>query len=374
MTPYYTHYFADAGHSGALQAPAAEVLKPAWTATMEPYAGRSSRARLLLTAENRVIVDAGPILCAYDPGGALLWRRPKWPGGPVVCKNGLLCFASEARPDRMMAVDLDNRVMIETVVFPEHGEGSYATFFEPTAEGLVAQIQYAAVPEMRAPNFIVYCADADSYGYRWARRYLGQYSPLVPVVNAAARQIVTADREAILCFDLLPAEEEPEPRHRFPIPFQGQVRWMSCGDDGRIYFAGFDKGRALLAVSQPDGFLELQWRSATDGGQRREPVAPPLLMTGRIGLLCRGSLCMVAQGQLLWEKTAQKNPFLYATALADGGLLAVEGPNALLRIDAAGRTLDTAITEDSITTPPVCLADGHVMLGAGETLYAFAPS
>ena len=371
MTPYYTHYFADAAHSGALQAGAAERLQPAWSAVMEPHAGRPVQARLLLTAEKRVIVDAGPILCAYNPGGSLLWRRPKWPGGPVVCKNGLLCFASEARADRMVAVDLDNQVMIETVVFPEHGEGSYATLFEPTAEGLVAQIQYAAIPEMRAPNFILYCADADSYGYRWARRYSGQYSPLVPAVNAATRQIVTADREAILCFDLLPGDEEPEPRQRFPLPFQGQVRWMSCGGDGRIYFAGFDKGRALLAVSQPDGFLELQWRSAADGGQRREPVAPPLLMEGRIGLLCRGSLSLIANGQLLWEKRAEKNPFVYATALADGGLLAVEAPDTLLRIDPGGRTLATAVTEGAITTPPVCLPDGRVYLGAGERLYAF---
>lgn len=371
MTPYYTHYFADAGHSGAIQAHAAEALKPAWTAGLEPIGARPLRARLLLTADGRVIVDAMQALCAYDLGGAPLWQRPKWPGSPVVCKNQLLCFASSARPDRMTAVDLDNQVQIDAVVFPEHDEGSYATLFEPTANGIVAQIQYVAIPEMRQPNFIVYCADADSYGYRWARRYTGQYSPLVPAINAAARQIVTANREEILCFDLLPAGEEPEPRHRFPIPFQGRVRWMSCGADGRIYFAGFAKGRALLAVTQPDGTLEEQWASTADGGTRREPVAPPMLAANRIGLLSRGSLAVVANGQLLWEKSAGQGSFAYATALADGGLLAVTAPNLLLRIDPAGQTMAAVATDGPIGAPPVCSTGGRVFVGAGEKIYAF---
>lgn len=65
MTPHYTHYFADAGHSGCIQAQAADHPTPVWTAAIQPPDPRPRSARLVLTADQQIIVDAGDKLHAF---------------------------------------------------------------------------------------------------------------------------------------------------------------------------------------------------------------------------------------------------------------------------------------------------------------------
>lgn len=371
MTRHYTQYYADAGHTGLLDVNAPAEPTSAWEAKIDAFEAGRPDARLLITTDSLLLVDGMYAVHALNENGHLLWSRPKWPSSPVVFKNGLICFATQERKDRAMVIDLDNTVRIEEIVFPEHVDGAYAMLFEPTAEGIVAQIQYANVPEMRRANFIVYCADADSYGYKWARRYDDQYSALIPAINTAQRLVVTASAEEVLCFDLVTSDPEPKPRYAFPIPWSGNAAWMSCAPDGRLHFTGFINGRARAAAMSPEGADAKEWVSEAGPGMQMAPIAPPLIGKDVVYVLSREAVSALAHHQLAWTYRPRRNPFLYATALADGGLLAVEAPNLLHRIDRSGHASSVIAAGQTITAPPVATPDGRVLVGAGEMIYAF---
>jgi len=371
MTRYYSQYYADAGHTGSLDVDAPTMLTPVWETKIEADESTHPAARLLITTDGELLVDGTDAVHALSADGELLWARPKWPSSPVVYKNGLICFAIQKRKDRVMVIDLNNSVQIEEIVFPEHVDGAYAMLFEPTSEGIVAQIQYANIPEMRKANFIVYCADADSYGYKWARRYEDQYSALVPAISAADNLIVTASAEEILCFDLLASDPEPEPRHTFPIPWKGNATWMSCAPGGLLHFAGFANGRARAAAIHAEGTDANEWISEARPGMQMAPIAPPIIGTDLVYVLSRGALSALSHHRLAWMYRPRQNEFLYATALADGGLLAVEAPNLLHRIDRSGQATAVVEVAQTITAPPVATPEGRVVVGAGEMIYAF---
>lgn len=371
MNRYYSQYYADAGHTGSLDVNVPTVLKPLWETKIGADESTCPAARLLITTDGPLLVDGTDAVHALNVTGELLWTRPKWPSGPVVFKNGLICFVIQERKDRVTVIDLNNSVQIEEIVFPEHVDGAYAMLFEPTSEGIVAQIQYANVPEMRTANFIVYCADADSYGYKWARRYDDQYGALIPAINAACNLVVTASAEEILCFDLVNSDPDPEPRHTFPIPWRGNATWMSCAPDGMLHFAGFVNGRARAAAISPEGTDANEWISEAGPGMQMAPVAPPIIGPDLVYVLSRGALSALAHHQLAWKYRPRHNQFLYATALADGGILAVEAPNLLHRLDRSGQATALVAVDQTITAPPVATPDGHIMIGAGEMIYAF---
>ena len=139
--------------------------------------------RLILTDGNNFYVDALTEIICIRQDGRVLWKRPKWYGSKILLNNGNIFFQSPERKDDMEAVDASNKLLIQNFPIPGVIDESFLVLFEPDKKGIYAQVQYAELPEVSVPEYIIYRTDAGGLGYTWFQRYPNQICPAIPLIN-----------------------------------------------------------------------------------------------------------------------------------------------------------------------------------------------
>lgn len=367
----YSSLFGNSCHNGFINSSSQATGQIAWSKTIAVEAEGPAEARLLQSAEKMVIVEGIRQIFAFNQDGELLWQRPKWYDTPIVLKDEWIYYTSASRNDRMEAIDLTNRIQLEDVVIPEVGENAYIVLFEPIQNGIVAQVQYAGGNRPgKGPNyFAIYREQSDIMDYVWYKRYDGE-SPMIPLINMKKGFLLTMFENDALVFDINTKEEEPEPKGKFPYPVGEGTMWASSGDDGSLYWAGLEKGRTVLAVTDLKGEMKWRWESERRPQLKQdEPVAPPIITPDRAYLLSQKNLCAIKDGKLLWSFEAKDDNFTHGTALADNSVLVTAGKK-LYRVGADGNSLFEVSVEEALVTPPVIDEDGNIYVASSETLYA----
>ena len=367
MAMHYSQIFADEGHSNYVNAKSGAVGKLAWSQPISAAGKEQAEARLLVTAENLIIVEGMKQLFAFTKEGRSLWQRAKWSGTPVVLREGLLFYTSPAQKNEMQAVDLNNVIKFQDFRIPNVGEQSYLVLFEPIKNGLIAQVQYPDIPERGGRAFIAYKIRKGGLSYDWSKRYDNEESPILPVICEGRKILLTATRKEVITFDIDGKQRDPEPFTRFPLPFGKTTMWVSCGQDKNLYWSGIDGRSTVIAATDVSG--KEQWRWLTEV-RPPGPVTPPIITPEMVYLMSRKRLSALKNGKHLWSFEAKTGNFSSGTALADGSILVVAG-NKLHRLDSEGKSLFEATVNEPFATYPVIDSDGNIYVASKETLYAF---
>ncbi|MFH1197539.1 MAG: hypothetical protein V1720_17705 [bacterium] len=361
MSELYTHYYANSRHDGFINAAANCTGKVAREYILPAEPDKFIEARLILASDNFLVVDAMTEIFCLDDKQNLLWRREKYYGSPIVISNGLIYFQSPARKDRMEAVDFQNRMIISDFVIFEIIDGSFLRLFEPTKEGLIANVQYTGMPEVSSDQFIVYRTDRESLGYEWSKRYLNDYISFLPLVNFEAGFLVTSNSKDVLIFDIDSKAGDTEPKNTFPLPSSSEDIFVSSDKRGLIYFGYCGREKIVLKCFDSSG-KEIYETTAPEKFYGIDKViAPPILANDYIYLLSAYNLVCFKNTKVEWQKAADGFTFSYATALSDNSIL-VARENILSHFDSNGTLLFSINLDDKITAPPVVNEKGRVFI------------
>jgi len=273
MIILYSQLFANGCHNNYINSQSQAIGELAWSKPIYAKDKDKAEARLLITGDNYVIVDGMKQIFAFNKEGEYLWNRPKWFGSLVVLRDDLVYYTSASRKTRMEAVDLNNNIQLEDFWIPNVSENSYLVLFEPIKDGLIAQVQFTGGPSQLGKGFIVYKIRKGGLGFEWSRSYDDEESPLLPLVCIDKNILVTTTQNEVLVFGLDRQEKEPEPVARFPLPIGNDTSWVSCGMDSSLFWAGFEKSTAVLAVTDFKGSAKWRWQtSRRPGNEKNKPL------------------------------------------------------------------------------------------------------
>lgn len=370
MSAIYSRFFANSRRSGFVPVASAAVGKFIWSRRISRSADKPAEARLLLSADDRIVVDGMNELYLFDRNGSQVCALPRWYGCQVALDDDRLAFTTAARKDRIQIVDLQGRTLAEDLRIPGLIDQSSLVLFEPRESDFYAQIQFAGDIHGAPPFFMVFKAPLNDPWFDWVMDVPAPSSPIIPLVNYEARYLATTNAGEILILDFDSRQREAAPIARFPFPLETATHWMSSAADGTLYFTGRgDHGIGICATDVKGG---LSFVVGDDVASRLpgRPVAPPMLAQDRSWVLTTGALVCLQRDKLLWLYEAKETTFSLATALADYSVLVV-AVNRLIRISPAGETMFDIVFEEELNTPPVVDATGRIYVASKEMLYAF---
>lgn len=372
MADVYTRYYADSRHCGCIDGTVTAAGDIDWLRPIDEPEVRRAKARLVLSSGDMLIVDGFGEFFAFSPEGERLWRRRKWPVTQIALQDDKVFYTSPTRKTRMEAVTLTNEMSLKDYRMPDVGEDAHLVLFEPLPIGLIAQVQYAPQPDNDTSEVVVYQTTGKKPGYDWTRNYPHKTSPLLPLTCHRQRRLVTSIPGEALVFDLDSEATLPDPVARFPFPLAEATAWVSCGDDGNLYWSGCDGDATHLVVTDMAGEPVRHFRSAgTPGVPPLKPTAPPIVAGERVYMLTPGHLLAVEGEELVWHFVPLRGLLRGCTALADGSVL-VTTSDTVYYLNAEGEIVFDVVVDELIATPPVIDSSGRVYVASAETLYAIA--
>lgn len=369
MILLYTSIFANACHNGFINVSSKASGQLLWSKPIGEQVGETANVQVLYSVQKSVIVVGIKQMFAFGQDGNLVWQRRKWYGTPVALKDGWIYYISADRKNRMEAVDLQNKIRLQDFKVPDLGDDEYLVMFEPNKDGLIAQVQYTNEPE-GPEEIIVYKITKGKVIYDWSKSYENEHSPLLPITCTEHGRIITFTKNDVLIFNINNKERTPEPTAKFNFPLEKETMWVSCGNDGNLYWAGMNDRRTSLVVTDLKGDEKWRWESVRYPRLKQDPpVAPPIITPDRAFLLSQKNLVALQNGKKLWEFVAETDKFSAATALGDNSILVVEG-NKLHRLNAQGESLFEVTVDEPIVTFPVVDENGNIYVASSEKLYA----
>jgi hypothetical protein len=367
MNGTYTHYYANSRHDGFLDRITISKGLADWEYILPDNPDKRVEARLILVYKDKLIVDAMTEIHCLDSNGSLQWKREKWYGSQIVINDDLIFYTSAERKDRMEAVDINNRVVISDYVIHEIIDVSDLKLFEPSKDGLIAQVQYTGLQEVSSEQFVIYKSGYKGPGYSWSVNYYEDISPVIPLVNHEEGYLISSTGKDIILFDINTKERETKPFTKIPIPSENL--FISSSKDGLIYLGYSLDNKAFLQCLDKNGKEIFKATFTEEFTGLNKVVAPPVLADSITYLLTSQKIICIVNGKVSWIKQSDL-PFTYATALGDNSLLAVQG-NKLLHISPGNNVLFSVNTEGSISAPPVVSEAGKVILTTGKVIYSF---
>ncbi len=372
MGDLYTHYYANSRHSGYVEAPSSAFGNSAWSRRIDDNDPPNFRARLLLTCGETVIVEGYGAIAAFDGKGQRLWKRSKWPGTQVVLINDRVYYTSEKQVNRFESIDLKNDIRQQDRHIPGVGSQDYLVLFEPSKEGLVAQVQFTNESDEVTCEMMVYQDTEKNLGFDWSMGFPGIVSPLIPLVCTDTRRLVTSIPGETLVFDLDAERNNPGPRERFPFPLGDHTCWVSCGPDGVLYWTGSDSEGLKIVATAANGKIEWRWCSGDEFNltlARSNPVAPPIVTPERVYILTPRNIIALQKDIMLWNFESVRGEFYACTALSDDTIL-VTTRDTIYRLNGLGEIMFDLVFDEPIVTPPVIDSAGRVYVAGRETLHA----
>ncbi len=370
MPAIYSRFFANSRRSGSVSVTSAAVGKFAWSRRISRVPDRPAEARLLLSADERIVVDGLNELYLFDRNGNQIAALPRWYGCQVALDDGHLSFATAARKDHMRVVDLQGQIIKDELLIPGLIDQSTLALFEPGDTEFIAQIQFAGDIHGAPPFFMIYKSKPGDLWFDWSADVHEPTSPIIPLVNYEQRRLVTSTRQEILIYPLDSRQAEPQPAARFGFPLESATHWCSSDPQGRLYWCGRGETGVAIGMTDLTGALLAVVPDTTCEKISGKPVAPPLLGEDRYWVLANSALLCFQEGRLLWSFEAKETSPTMATALADRSVLIV-AVNRLIRVSPEGETMFDVVFEEELNTPPVVDAAGRIYVASKEMLYAF---
>ena len=368
MGALYTRYFGDSRRCGCIDGTVSAGGDIVWQRPIDISA--SARARLVLSSGDTLIVDGLQDIFAFSPEGDRLWKRSKWPSTQIALQNSQIYYTSPGRKTRMEAVTIANEPKITDYLIPDVGDDAHLTLFEPIEKGLIAQVQYGPKPDIDTSELVVYQTTGKRPMYDWSRCYPHLSSPLLPVLCHAQRRLVTSIPGEILVFDLDSEAVSPEPIAHYPFPLGSATAWVSCDDDGNLYWSGRDEAGVHLVVTDFDGQVKRRFDSlGTPGVPPLDPTAPPVVAGLKTFLLTPGHVLAVEGEEMAWYFTPLRGLLRACTALTNGSVL-VTTSDTVYYLNERGEIVFDVVVDELIVTPPVIDTAGKVYVASAETLYA----
>ncbi|MBT8439513.1 MAG: hypothetical protein KJO91_07275 [Gammaproteobacteria bacterium] len=362
----YAQLFASACNNSYVDLASEALGRIAWEKRISGDGVEQTETRLLLSSANTVLVVDDEIIYALDGAGKSLWSKEKWRNTPVVIRNEAIYHTSPADKTIMEAVDFKNNLQVKDFWIPDTGKYSSLVLFEPSREGLVAQVQYMPTPVEGEKSFIVYSVKQDGLGYEWSRSFDEEVSVAMPVFNPISGLLVTTTQKEVLILDVGSGGAENVSVRNFPLPYSGEKLWLSCDDRNYLYWAGSDKKSTGLTVTDLSG-KEI-WQFITDL-RPADMTMPPIVGSDHVYLLHRKMLTAISNGIRQWTFKAKTEEFRSATALSDGTILVVEG-NILYRLESNGEILFQVELPEKLITPPVLDAAGNIYVAGRKTVFS----
>jgi outer membrane protein assembly factor BamB len=370
MEPGYTRLYADSRHSGSIKAVSDASGVRVWAKPIAEQPETEIGVRLLLCSGSHVFVDGVKSLLAFDRDGRRLWERPKRYASPVAVDEDRVYFMSPDYIDRLQAVSFDNQLILDDMPILGMIRNASPVMFEPFADGLIMQIWDPGIVEEASDNFIVYKMLFEGSGFEWCQKFFGQQSRVMPLVSWEAKRVVTSLQEEALIFDVDTDNNEPEPLARFPFPLADATMWVSCGEDGVLYWSGYGENGLEVAATDFEGNQLWRWSAQTAGPGLGRPIVPPIIAPEAIYILTPAYLFALKVGEPLWNHFSPASIFKQATALEDGTVL-ISAAKGLYRIAPDGSLVFELELEDPLVTAPVIDDQGRIYAASEEKLYAF---
>jgi hypothetical protein len=307
---------------------------------------------------------------AFDRDGQRLWVRDKWNPSQIAFQDNLIYYISPQDENQLEAVNVQNQIEFENWRIPALFENTYPIMFEPIPDGLIMQIWDPGVVEQASSNFIIYKILFNNFGYNWHKRYYGQNSRLIPLVSWESKRVVTSLHDEVLVFDLDSEDNEPEPVSQFPFPLLEATMWMSCGENGLLYWSGYGNNGLEVVATDMNGREVWKWRISGSGAGLDSPIIPPIIAPETVYILTAANLYALKEGELMWKYFSPASIFRQATSLDDGSVL-ISAVKGLYKISSNGLIVFESELDNSLITAPVIDDQGRIYAAGEEMLYAY---
>jgi hypothetical protein len=364
----YTQYYSNSKHNSFIDAVPTVNGELAWKLELPSQMGKETANRLILSDGDQYYVDALTEIICVDNNGKELWRKQKWYGSPIVYNEGLIYYQSSERKDDLEAVDTNNKLVISK--YPIQGviEESYLVLFQPNKKELIAQVQYADLPEVSIPEFTLFKSDENSLGFTWHKRFNNEINSAIPFVNFEHKFILTFTQSEGHIFHLSGKKDSVEPDYSFELPKDKDALFASSSNKGEIFLT-WSKGNkiSLLCLNNlAEENFKIEFENEFVGS---EPIVHPPIITsdGYIFVLTGNKIFCVNQEKVIWQKAI--NHAEYATAFADNSVVIAAG-NKLIYLDAQGEEKFVHEIEEKISAPIILNQNGGFIFSTNNIVYS----
>lgn len=370
MNDIYTHYYSNSRHDGYINVALNCKGELNWKKEFPGYAEKHLENRLVLVSDGRFIIDNMSEILCLDANGNQLWKRDKWYGTQVIIKDKILYYTSSSRRDRMEAVSLDNKIVLEDLILYEIVEGSYMQLFEPLKKDeIIAQVQYTGIQEASIDKLVVYKIGKRSLGYDWNKMFLKESCPFIPLVNTEKGFFLTATHSDVLLFDINKKERDIQPEISYPVPSKGGNIFVSSSTDGLIYFSYGEVDKVILKCYDQKGKELFKVESQEEYINFNKVIAPPILVNDLIYLLTKNKIFCIQNKKIKWTYDSKGLAFSFATGLADNSLLVAQ-TNKILNISSDNKLKFSYEIKDTISAPPIVDKNGLVYFCSKTKMYS----
>lgn len=368
MNDIYTHYFANSRHDGFINLIANCKGELIWEFVVADKPEKHSECRVILVADDKIILDAMSEIICLNTSGKPLWRRDKWYGTQIVINDGGIFFTSASRKDRMQAVDFNNNIILENFIIWEIIDRSFLVLFEPSIDQLIAQVQYTGLQEVASDKIVIYKIGKKSLGYDWSKIYTDNTSLLIPFVNHSKKYLLTSNNKDILLFNLDGKNKTPEPSVVLPLPDNTENIFVSSSEDGRFFLAYSFENKILLKCFDHQAKEIYAIEHLEDFYNFNAVVAPPVLTKELIYVITEKRVICIKNEVIIWTYDWNGKPISHATGLADNSIL-LSQTDILIQLDSEGKKIFSKNFSDTLVTPPVVDKDGKVLVASKSKLY-----
>lgn len=370
MNDIYSHYYSNSRHDSYINVALNCKGELNWEKEFPGYAEKHLENRLILVSDGKFIIDNMSEIWCLDASGNLLWKRDKWYGTQVIVKDKIIYYTTSARRDRMEAVSLDNKLVLEDFILYEIVEGSYMQLFEPIKnDEIIAQVQYTGVQEASIDKLVVYKIGKKSLGYDWSKMYLKESCPFIPLINAEKGFFLTATHSDVFLIDIHKKERDIQPEISFPVPSKSGNIFVSSSIDGVIYFGYCEQDKVTLKCYDLKGKELYKVESQEEYINFNKVIAPPLIVNDLIYLLTTNKIICIQNKKIKWTYDSKGLAFSFATGLADNSLLVAQ-TNKIINITSDNRLRFSYAIKDVISAPPVVDKNGFVYFCSKTKMYS----
>lgn len=355
----FTQFYSNPRHDSFINGVPSYKGKISWEFDSSFEKEKQLSNRLILSSSDNYFIDAITEIICLGPDGKIEWRRAKWYGSQIVCRNNLIYYQSPKRKDDMEAVDFKNNLVVSE--YPINGviEESNLVFFQPDENGLIAQVYYLDIVDTSTPEYIIYQSSKTNTGFTWFKRYINQICPAIPLVNYEKGFVLTFSQSEGQIFNFHGKSKESEPDYSFKLPDKKDALFVSSSKDGDIFLLWSSGSSVTLKCLSQEGKEKYSLKMENDFVGGMPVIMPPLLTPdGFIYVITGNKVFCVKEQKVIWTK--QVLPATFATVFADNSLIVTAGKE-ILHLNSAGKTAFTFETEDLITAPVILNSKGGLL-------------
>jgi hypothetical protein len=364
----YTQFYSNSRHDSFIDGVPSFKGKVSWKFDTPFDKEKEITNRLILSDGDNYFVDALTEIICIGADGKMKWRRSKWYGSQIVCRNNLIYYQSLERKDDMEAVDYKNNLVVSG--YPINGiiDESNLVMFQPDAGGLIAQVYYSDIIDTSVPEYIIYQSLKNSLGYTWYKKYVNQICPAIPLVNYEKEFVLTFSPIEGHIFQFSGKSKESKPDYTFKLPIERDALFVSSSKNGDIYLAWSSGSSVSLKCFNKEAHEKYSVEMENDFVGSNPIIMPPLLtLDGFIYILAGNKIFCIKEQKVIWTK--QITSATFATVFVDNSIIITAGKH-IIHFDSNGNKNFSFEAEDLITAPIVLNSKGGLVFCTKNKVYS----